>query len=302
MGQATQTTGANTGTRKHTNVLTKAIPVRRDRAQSALLVALAGALLVAKMVWATRALLGAGALPLWFWVGCGSSAGFGVLVWRLRAATAPAAAMGAVICFDILLRQGDVPRVGWLGTAMPALLALFVLTFGATRFGRARKEAMGTAEAKTGRRASQIVANLGAAGLCASGGGAHTAALMAACLAALAEATADTVSSEMGQVFAGSKWGAARLITTGRRVPAGTDGAISVAGTACGVAAALVMALVSPYGHALRPLGMIFGAGCAGLFFDSVLGATVERRGWLGNDLVNFSSTVFAAGLAYVLL
>jgi len=31
-----------------------------------------------------------------------------------------------------------------------------------------------------------------------------------------------------------------------------------------------------------------------------LLGATVERRGWLGNDLVNFSSTLFAAVLAAV--
>jgi uncharacterized protein (TIGR00297 family) len=283
-------------------MLTKAIPARRDRAQSAWLVALAGTLLIAKTVWAIHRLHDAGALRLWFWVSWGCSATFGLLVWRLRAATAPAAAMGAVICLDILLRQGYVPRVDWLGTAMPALVALFVLTFAATRFGRASKEAMGTAEAKTGRRTSQILANLGAAGLCASGGGAHTAALMAACLAALAEATADTVSSEMGQVFAGSRWGATLLITTGRRVPAGTDGAISLAGTAFGVAAALAIALVSPYGHTLRPLLVVFGASCVGLFFDSVLGATVERKGWLGNDLVNFSSTVFAAALAYVLL
>ena len=42
--------------------------------------------------------------------------------------------------------------------------------------------------------------------------------------------------------------------------------------------------------------------GIAGLFFDSLLGATVERKGWLGNDLVNFSSTVFAALVALFLL
>jgi uncharacterized membrane protein len=39
----------------------------------------------------------------------------------------------------------------------------------------------------------------------------------------------------------------------------------------------------------------------AGLLFDSVLGATLERRGWLGNDWVNFASTAFAALLAYML-
>jgi len=40
------------------------------------------------------------------------------------------------------------------------------------------------------------------------------------------------------------------------------------------------------------------GAGVCGLFFDSAVGATLERRGWLGNDLVNFASTAFAAALA----
>ena len=34
---------------------------------------------------------------------------------------------------------------------------------------------------------------------------------------------------------------------------------------------------------------------------DSILGATLERRGFLGNDGVNFLSTVFAADLALVL-
>jgi uncharacterized membrane protein len=41
-------------------------------------------------------------------------------------------------------------------------------------------------------------------------------------------------------------------------------------------------------------------AGAGGLFFDSFLGATMERRGWIGNDLVNFASTLFAAVLAAV--
>jgi uncharacterized membrane protein len=42
-------------------------------------------------------------------------------------------------------------------------------------------------------------------------------------------------------------------------------------------------------------------AATAGLFFDSLLGATVERRGWIGNDAVNFASTGFAAAIALFL-
>jgi uncharacterized membrane protein len=46
----------------------------------------------------------------------------------------------------------------------------------------------------------------------------------------------------------------------------------------------------------------MFWISCAGavfgLFFDSLLGATLERRGWLNNDAVNFLSTASAAGFA----
>ncbi|HEY5178049.1 MAG TPA: DUF92 domain-containing protein, partial [Terriglobales bacterium] len=39
-------------------------------------------------------------------------------------------------------------------------------------------------------------------------------------------------------------------------------------------------------------------AGVAGMVLDSVLGATWERSGKMGNDGVNFVSTVFAADVA----
>ena len=43
-------------------------------------------------------------------------------------------------------------------------------------------------------------------------------------------------------------------------------------------------------------------SGVFGLFFDSLLGATLERRRWLNNDAVNFLSTASAAAFALVLL
>jgi uncharacterized protein (TIGR00297 family) len=271
----------------------KPIPASRDRLQSELLTGAVGMLLVAKAsliaVWLHRA----GPFPHWFWIACASSAAFALLVWRLRSATGPAAAIGGVICINILLGQGL--GLAWYQTAMPALLTLFLLTFAATRAGRSRKEQTGLAEPKTGRRASQILANLGVAGLCA---GAASPLLFVACLAALAEATADTVSSETGQAFGGRTL----LITTLTEVPPGTDGGISILGTTLGAAAAGVLILVTALTRNLPwQSGMAaLGAGVAGLLFDSWLGATVERRGWLGNDLVNFASTLFAATLAAI--
>lgn len=257
----------------------------RNERQSMTLVWVIASLLVLGALWppleaAVRGLsLAAWTLPLLV------SVGFAVSVWLLRAVTRPAAAIGAVIC--MVLAEPRQPGSGVNLAALSALVALFVLTFAATRFGRAKKELKKLAERRGGRRASQIVANLGVAGLCASMG------WHAGCIAALAEAAADTVSSEIGQAVGGRVW----MITTGRRVAAGIDGGVSVAGTMAGVvAASAVVGLGGMHGALVAPKALlVFVAACAGLAFDSVLGATVERRGWLGNDLVNFSSTLFAA-------
>jgi uncharacterized protein (TIGR00297 family) len=268
----------------------KAIPEGRDRLQSRVLVAVVVPLLVVGVAVVYRPLTTATAVPLL------CSFAFAVVVWLLRSATLLAAGVGFLIC-AILAR---VPTV-WTGfgplpvvrPAIPALVALFVLTFAATRFGRKKKERRGVAEARSGRRASQIVANLGVAALCALIG------WYVGCIAALAEATADTVSSEVGQALGGPTW----MVTTFRRVPSGLDGGVSLAGTMAGVVAAGVVVMAGSLHHALWPdKAMVFGAACAGLFFDSLLGATVERRRWLGNDLGNFGSTLFAAAVPYIWL
>jgi len=108
------------------------------------------------------------------------------------------------------------------------------------------------------------------------------------------------VSSEIGQVLGGTP----RMITNLRRVVPGTDGGITIAGTAAGVLAAGVVALAGYAAFHLRltDLLVIWAAGIFGLFFDSLLGATLERAGWVNNDAVNFVSTASAVGCALVLL
>jgi uncharacterized protein (TIGR00297 family) len=249
-------------------------------------------------VWVT---LEAG--QLWYtddaslWIGAALCLLLAAVVFSTRAATPGAALTGAVIAAALWVQTPGVHTALW------PLLVLLVLTFSATRFGRRRKETLGIAEGRRGRTAAQVAANLGVAALAgiplsaahvftpvAFGGRAA----MAAMVAALAEATADTVSSELGQVLGGTP----RMITTLLRVPAGTDGAISVAGTLAGAVAAAVVAGVAWL--ALPRLGGVgagfaLGAGIAGTLFDSVLGAGLERQGWLNNDAVNALSTLAAA-------
>jgi uncharacterized protein (TIGR00297 family) len=124
--------------------------------------------------------------------------------------------------------------------------------------------------------------------------------LFALAVAALAEAAADTASSEIGQVLGGRP----RMIISFRSVDPGRDGAISLAGSLAGVVAAVVIAYAGMW--ALGGGWSLFTVSCAGaifgLFFDSLLGATLEERGLLNNDTVNFLSTASAAGFALALL
>jgi uncharacterized protein (TIGR00297 family) len=278
----------------------KLVPASRDRKQSDLLTGAVGILLLIKLAVETWRLHAAGHFHKSFYAACVFSLAFALLVWIMRSATAPAAAMGGVICMNLLMRQAD--GFDAQNSAIVSLIVLFILTFAATRFGRSGKESLGVAEHRTGRRASQVIANLGAAGLLAATGqqGTHISTFgLAACVAALAEATADTVSSEVGQALASTRFGATVLITSGRAVPPGTDGGISLAGTLSGILAAFLVVMVSPFAYTWGPALCIFAGAIAGLIFDSVLGATLELKGWLNNDLVNFASTLLAAAVAW---
>jgi uncharacterized protein (TIGR00297 family) len=232
----------------------------------------------------------------------GISLGLALLVFLARAATPFAALTGGVIAAVLTLAPLSASALSsWSHSALPPLLALFFLTFSATRFGRGKKQRLGVAEDKHGRNAAQVAANLGVAGLGAAAALSHP--LPGTCYAvvvaaALAEATADTLASELGEVLGGQPL----MVTTRRRVPPGTDGAISLAGTLAGTGGAVLVVLVAALTLELGTRGAV-GAGLGavgGLFVDSLLGATAERRGWLNNDAVNFLSTFAAAVMAGV--
>jgi len=218
---------------------------------------------------------------------------FAALARWVRGVSFGGAIAGAGVCFLLCFGAGF--------GAFVVLVSVFVLTWISTRFGYRRKQKLGTAEKLDGRTALQVLANLavaaGCAGLSALTG--RTVFLLAVS-AALAEAAADTVSSELGQARSAK----ARLITTWEEVAAGTDGGVSWTGTLAGMAAAASVSLVSLLAGLvpLKWLGVSIFAAVVGMIADSFLGALLERRRVLNNDAVNFLSTLVAAATASLLV
>ena len=226
------------------------------------------------------------------WIAAAVTLAFAGAARLLRGVTSSGAVAGAVVCFVLYSAAGF--------GAFTVLVSVFVLTWGATRLGYQRKQRLGIAERRSGRKASQVLANLAVSGVCA---GlyfyTHRTTFLVGVVAALAEAAADTVSSEIGQ----ARGRVAHLITTWEEVPAGTDGGISWEGTIAGITAAAIVGGVGATVHLLRSREAVIAAcaGVGGMLADSVLGAIFERRQSLNNDLVNLFSTAIAGGVALLL-
>ena len=179
------------------------------------------------------------------------------------------------------------------------MFTFFLVGSVATRLGYARKAARGVAEGRGGARSwREALANslAGAFFSLLAITTHHEGAFLMALIAAFAEATGDTVSSEIGQWISGRAY----LITTFKPVPAGENGGVSMGGS---VAGGLACALVVLLGYSMGLCGtagmvIALSAAVAGNVLDSVLGATIERRGWVTNGIVNFAGSSFAGALA----
>ena len=219
---------------------------------------------------------------------------FATLAYALRGVNLTGAAAGLISTFALMLAGG--PQM------FGAVLLVFILTYLATRFRRQRKNELRIAERGKGRDGAQVLANIGCAALTAVLAQLtpwHVP-LLVGSIAALAEAEADTVSSETGKALAGN----ARLLTSWKLVPAGTDGAISASGTILGIAAAVIIGAEAVATGILniRQASFAVIAAIAGMFIDSLFGATFEARGWIRNNGVNLLSTACSVAIAAILV
>ncbi len=182
-----------------------------------------------------------------------------------------------------------------------ALVCLyFVIGTMATKIGKRTKIAEGTYERNDGKRTPASVWGSGFAGCACAvlalafgafsppGPGLDRACtlLRVGFVASFASKLSDSVASEIGKAFGRTTV----LITSLRRVPRGTDGAVSVEGTAAGLIASVVYCGVALL---LGQVDLAGAAACTLAAFvannlESVLGATVQQSStFLTNDIVN---------------
>ena len=240
---------------------------------------------------------------------------------------------GALAAF---LLGAEVFGLGGLPWAI-VLLVFFITSSGFSRLLKQRKTKVEGQFAKGSRRdAWQVGANGGVAGLAALLGVFLPGSVIPWVLfaAAFAAANADTWATELGVLS--KNW--PRSLRNGQRVPAGTSGAVSLAGTLAAAGGAILIALTAWLAQPAIgdtaidrfTLALIIAiAGFAGSLVDSLLGATVQaiywcpscqketekhplhscgnetalQRGWqwMNNDVVNLVCTASAALLAYLL-
>jgi uncharacterized protein (TIGR00297 family) len=180
------------------------------------------------------------------------------------------------------------------------MLAFFIIGSASTRFQYARKKAMGVEQERGGARGyknafSNGLVGTGAAVIFGLTGDPIWAALF---VGSIATATADTVASEIGVTG-----GRPIMITTLKPVPEGTNGGITVRGEAASLLGSFIIAGIA-FGFQIISLPVFFIcllAGFLGTNIDSVIGATLENRGLIGNAGTNLLAT-FGGGVSAVVL
>lgn len=200
-----------------------------------------------------------------------------------------------------------------VGYPFLALLILFVVgSVLATRYRIQEKRSKNVQEGTAGERGiSNVVAHIVLpTGLAIAGGWVpplipeSTLAVLYA--SALAFGAADTFASELGVLS-----GRARSILTFRPVTAGTNGGVSSVGEAWGFIGAVITGLVGLglfdlFSTSVPPpalfLGAVILAGFLGCQVDSVLGETLENRGYLTKGTTNFLGMLSSVVIAAVLL
>ena len=185
------------------------------------------------------------------------------------------------------------------GTHWLLLIILFlVMSLLATKYSKKYKMSLGEFE---GRRTSKNVISNGVVACFMAAFGGFYSPLVGGFIGAIATATSDTLASEIGVLDAHP-----RLITTFQKVDPGTNGAVSMLGTAIGIVGAAIIGIAA-YLLGVMPdpsvsIAVAVVSGTVGCFADSILGALLENRHVITNEHVNLLATIVGAIVGISLL
>lgn len=212
----------------------------------------------------------------------------GYLAYRMRIADISAMLSATLLGVVIIISTS----IWWYVT----LLAFFFLGGLFTRYKYDFKKGRGIAESKGGVRGYKNVFSNSLAALTLAVAfkvfPSHAVFLLPAYLGSISTATGDTLASEIGQTWKGEPL----MITTLKKVRPGTDGGVTVLGEVAAFAGSGAIALLSMFlkndvGLALA----VLAGGFIGTNIDSVLGATLQQKGYLSNNGVNLFATISGA-------
>jgi len=205
-------------------------------------------------------------------------------------------ASGSVASFLMGVIIGSFGSVSWLIILIAFALSGFIVT----KFKFELKRRKGVQEGAKGERNwKNVVANGLVPALVALGawslGLQESAAANLIYLTAVSVAASDTIASELG-VLSNKTF----LITSMKRVAVGTDGGVSAYGTAWALIGAIFASILGwmllfPWGTVDARLLIPIAMGFLGCNIDSLIGATLERRGIVSKLGTNLLSMVFGA-------
>jgi uncharacterized protein (TIGR00297 family) len=223
----------------------------------------------------------------------GIAFGFGYFSYRLK--TSDLSGLFSVALIGIILIVfADV-------TWFLVMLVFFIVASACTRYRYRDKAEMGVEQSQGGARGYRNVFANGVVSAAAAilygvttvttdpGIIAMQPAFIALFIGSVATAAADTVASEIGVTG-----GPAYLITSGKRVPAGTNGGITLLGETAGLFGAVIVVIAAFLLGIIDSSLFLIGisAGFIGTNIDSVIGAVIENRGWIGNAGTNLLATL----------